>query len=177
MKVAGLGIHAGVVSAFRPMGVLMTLRPNPPSRPSIIVMDRDRPTLARLCDLLQSKGYAAVGAESAPAACRIMHGRQVNLVLTTIALPDEERLAWASALSRLDVKVPVIAMCEASSIDTLDLFDTANEFGAAAVLQRPFTARALLQVLADLLPPVPRDLQSAVRLDWPGLVSGSTALH
>jgi DNA-binding NtrC family response regulator len=160
------------------MGVSMTLRPNARSRPSIIVMDRDPPTLSRLCDLLQSKGYAAVGAESAPAACRILHGRQVDLVLTTIALPDEERLAWAAALGRLDVKVPVIAMCEASSIDTLALFDTANEFGAAAVLRRPFTASALLRVVADLLPmPAPRDLESAVRLDWPGLASGSTAIH
>ena len=84
-------------------------------------------------------------------------------------------------LSHLDVRVPVVAMCEASSAHALDLFDTANEFGAAAVLRRPFTAQTLLQVLGALLPVAAQALQSAappsVRVDWPGLVSGSTAIH
>jgi len=155
---------------------MMYLRPSAPERPRIIVMDHDAPSLSRLCDLLQSKGYAAVGAETAPLACRMMHRRRVDLVLTSIALPQDERRAWASALTHPDVKVPVIAMCEASSVDALDLFDTANEFGAAAVLRRPFTATALLQILADLLPAAP-NVSENLRLDWPGLVSGSTVLH
>jgi DNA-binding NtrC family response regulator len=159
----------------------MYLRPSGPGRPCIIVVDHDAPTLSRLCGLLQSKGYLVVGAEAGPAACRMMQRRRVDLVLTTITLPEAERRVWASALSQLDVHVPVIAMCEASSVHALDLFDTANEFGATAVLRRPFTASTLLQMIAGLLPtPMQADAtagKSSVRADWPGLVSGSTAIH
>jgi len=160
----------------------MYLRPSGQGRPCIVVVDHDAPTLSRLCGLLQSKGYAAVGVEAAPAACRVVHRRRVDLVLTTIALPEADRRAWASALSRLDVKVPVIAMCEASSVHALDLFDQANEFGATAVLRRPFTASTLLQMLASLLPgPMQGDAagseRASVRVDWPGLISGTTAIH
>ncbi|HVZ01457.1 MAG TPA: response regulator [Dongiaceae bacterium] len=158
----------------------MYLRPSARGRPRIIVMDRDAPTLSRLCDLLRSRGYVAVGVETAPAACRMVHRQRVDLVLTTIALPEPDRRAWASALSHLDVAVPVIAMCEASSAHALNLFDTANEFGATAVLRRPFTASTLLQMLADLLPAAMRRAAAEplpARADWPGLVSGSSAIH
>ena len=156
----------------------MYLRPAAVGRPRIIVVDDNQPTLSKLCGLLQSKGYSAVGVERAPDACRMVHQRRVDLVLTTIALPEPERRAWASTLSKLDANVPVIAMCEASTVHALDLFDTANEFGATAVLRRPFTAATLLQMLSDLLPSsAPRAAGPAVRLDWPGLVSGSTAIH
>jgi DNA-binding NtrC family response regulator len=163
--------------------MIMYLRPSAPGRSRILVMDHDAPTLSRLCDLLQSKGFLAIGVAAAPIACRMVHRRRVDLVLTTMTLPEPERRAWASALSRLDVHVPVIAMCEASSVHALDLFDAANEFGAIAVLRRPFTAATLLHMLADLLPTsVQRDPAVAEPLparatDWPGLVSGSTAIH
>lgn len=156
----------------------MYLRPGAVGRPRIIVVDDDQPTLSKLCGLLQARGYRAVGIETAPDACRMVHRRRVDLVLTTMALPEAERRAWASALSHLDANVPVIAMCEASSAQALDLFDKANEFGATAVLRRPFTASTLLQMLSDLLPSsAPREPGPSVRLDWPGLVSGTTAIH
>jgi len=156
----------------------MYLRPGTAGQPRIIVVDHDQPTLSKLCGLLQSNGYLAVGVETAPDACRVVHRRRVDLVLTTMALPEAERRVWASALSHLDAHVPVIAMCEASTAHALDLFDKANEFGATAVLRRPFTAATLLQMLSDLLPSAaPRDTGPAVRVDWPGLVSGSTAIH
>jgi DNA-binding NtrC family response regulator len=175
--------YAGVILGIGPKwGIIMYLRPSALGRSRIVVMDHDVPTRSRLCDLLQSKGYVAVGVDDAPAACRLVHSRRVDLVLTTIALPEPDRRAWASALSRLDVNVPVIAMCDGSSVHALDLFDTANEFGATAVLRRPFAASTLLQMLADLLPEtVQRDAAAAAspssHLDWPGLASGSSAIH
>jgi len=156
----------------------MYLRPGVMGRPRIIVVDDDPPSLSKLCGLLQSKGYRAVGVETAPDACRMVHRRRVDLVLTTMALPEPQRQAWVSALSHLDAHVPVIAMCEASSAQALDLFDKANEFGATAVLRRPFTASTLLQMLSELLPSqVQRDAAPAVRVDWPGLIAGSSAIH
>jgi DNA-binding NtrC family response regulator len=158
----------------------MYLRPIALGRPRIIVVDGDAPTLSRICGILQSKGYQAVGVEAASVACRMVHRQRVDLVLTTMNLPEADRRAWTAVLNHLDVHVPVVAMCEATSVHALDLFDTANEFGAAAVLRRPFTAQTLLQVLGALLPAPLQVLQSAtpsVRLDWPGLVSGSTAIH
>ncbi len=158
----------------------MYLRPGALGRPRIVVVDQDPPTLSRLCGLLQAKGYRAIGIDAAPDACRLVNRQRVDLVLTTIALPDAERQAWISALNQLDSNVPVIAMCEASSAHALDLFDTANEFGATAVLRRPFTAATLLQMLTQLLPApaAARDAsQRPTHVDWPGLVLGSTAIH
>ena len=160
----------------------MYLRPNALGQPRIIVMDPDASILSRLCGLLQSKGYLPVGVEAALLACEMVHRRRVDLVLTTIALPEAERRAWTAALHQLGAHVPVIAMCEASSAHALDLFDTANEFGATAVLRRPFTASTLLQMLDEMLPaPMQRDAAAAQRHpadpDWLGLISGSTTIH
>jgi DNA-binding NtrC family response regulator len=160
--------------------MVMYLRPIALGRPRIVVVDGDAPTLSRICGILQSKGYQAIGVEAVPAACRFVQRQRVDLVLTTMSLSEEDRRAWTSALSHLDVRVPVVAMCEASSVHALDLFDTANEFSAAAVLRRPFTAQTLLQVLGALLPAPAQPLRSAsssVRPDWPGLIEGSTAIH
>jgi DNA-binding NtrC family response regulator len=163
-------------------GMAMYLRPSGLGQPRIIVMERDQPTLARLCTLLRSKGYLTIGLDNVPAACKMLRRGTIDLVLTTIALPEPERSAWSSALSRLDVKVPVIAMCEASSVHALDLFDTANEFGATAVLRRPFTAATLQQMIASVLPGAKqREAEPpsplSVRTDWLSLVSGSLAIH
>jgi CheY-like chemotaxis protein len=160
----------------------MYLRPLALGRPRIVVVDQDRPTLAQLCGLLQSKGYIALGAGAPVAASQMVQHQRVDLVLTAIAFPEEERRAWAATLSRLDVPVPVVAMCEASGgVHALDLFDTANEFGAAAVLRRPFTASVLLQTIADLLPSSPTcdtaGEQPPASTDWPALIDGSTAIH
>jgi len=160
----------------------MHLRPSAPGQARIIVLEQDRPILTRLCDLLGSKGYLTIGLDNAPTACKMLRRGCVDLVLTTIALPEPDRSAWSSALGRLDVKVPVIAMCEASTARALDLFDTANEFGATAMLRRPFAAATLLQMISDLLPSLqPREAASAepqsVRADWLSLVSGSLAIH
>jgi len=159
----------------------MHLRPSALGRPRIVVLDQDSSTLTRLCGLIQANGYAAVGAETAAGACCIVQRDPVDLVLTTIALPDPERREWSAMLSQLDGNVPVVAMCDASSAHALDLFDAANQFGAVTVLRRPFTASTLLQVLAELLrlpgqcnAPAP---PQAVHVDWPGLASASTAIH
>jgi DNA-binding NtrC family response regulator len=160
----------------------MYLRPIAPGRPRIVVLDHDAPSLSRLCGLLQSNGYLTFSAESAPLACRALHRRQVDLVLTTIALPEADRREWIAALGNLAVNVPVVAMCEASSVYALDLFDTANEFGAAAMLRRPFTTSTLLQVISQLLPAAAKNETAVVKcvpahVDWPGLASGSSAIH
>ena len=160
----------------------MYLRPIALGRSRIVVLDHDGPSLSRLCGLLQSNGYLTFSAETASLACRALHRRQVDLVLTTIALPEAERREWISALGQLGVNVPVVAMCEASSVHALDLFDTANEFGAAAMLRRPFTASTLLQVVGQLLPAAAKNETTVVKsapahIDWPGLASGSSAIH
>jgi DNA-binding response OmpR family regulator len=118
--------------------------------PRVLVVDQDQPSLLRLCSLLQSEGYDATGAETVAAASSMVDRQRIDLVLTTISFPEAERRSWASVLNRL--AVPVVAMCDASGAHALDLFDAANEFGAAAVLRRPFMASVLLETVAELLP-------------------------
>jgi DNA-binding NtrC family response regulator len=161
----------------------MYLRPTAMGRRRIVVMDRDAATLSHICELLESKGYQVVGAEATPTACQLVNRRRVDLVLTTIAFPEAERETWLSALGHLDVHVPVIAMCDASSAHALDLFDTANEFGAAAVLRRPFTASTLLQMVAEFLPGQTQaqsygaTSSPAEGIDWTALLDASAAIH
>jgi DNA-binding NtrC family response regulator len=182
VKVADFAPMLAAVGNGAGTGIAMYLRPSPPGQKRIVVMEHDQPILSRLCRLLQAKGYLTVGVDSASAACRLVHRVRVDLVLTTIALPEPERSAWAAALGRLDAGVPVIAMCEASSVHALDLFDGANDFGATAVLRRPFAATTLLQMITELVPsPKQGEAETStphsVHADWLGLVSGSRAIH
>src|SRR5262249_9838663 len=97
---------------------------------------------AGLHTLLADAGYTlAESAQSGDAAGRI------DLVIAGIGA----RRQPFAMLHEVDPATPAIMLVDHNSWNGLDFFDAANELGAVAVLQRPFTRSALLHLIAGVL--------------------------
>jgi DNA-binding response OmpR family regulator len=126
----------------------MYLKPLRLPKACILVLEDDPNRRSGLCRMLAESGFHP--AESANAAA----GDRIDLVLASI---EAHRPRYAGpAPHRLDVSIPVIALVDHAAWTGFDFFDAANELGAAAVLQRPFSRTSLLRLIATVLSaPVP----------------------
>jgi hypothetical protein len=118
----------------------MYLKPRHSPNACILVLEEDPTLRAALCDLLVDAGYAIADAQSGAVG-------PVDLVLAGIGA----RRAAPASLSLLKHAVPAIALVDRAAWTGFGFFDAANELGAVAVLQRPFSRAALLQLMATVL--------------------------
>ncbi len=138
------------------MGHSMVLKPLYLPKASILVLEEDPALRAGLSGLLTGVGY--VLAESANGAGR--SGR-INLVLAGLG----PRQTPKAALDMLNRSVPVILLVGHKAWTGFDFFDAANDLGAVAVLQRPFSRSALLRLVAKVLSEPGHQETPAVRED------------
>jgi DNA-binding NtrC family response regulator len=136
----------------------MYLKPLQLQKASILVLEENPFLRAGLVRLLTDAGYiVAEGMSGAPSATR------ADLVLAGIA----PRQTPKKALPRLDHAVPMILLVDQCTWSGLDFLDAANEFGAAAVLPRPFSRSALLGLIAKVLSQPLHEAEDA-EADFPG---------
>jgi len=120
----------------------MYLKPLQLPKPCILVLEEDIARRAGLCSLLLDAGYDLADCTRGAAAT----GR-TDLVLAPIGTQRRSQ----AALHLLDPAVPVIALVDRVAWTGFDFFDAANELGAVAVLQRPYSRSALLRLIAATL--------------------------
>ena len=126
----------------------MYLKPMLLPKACILVLEDDPILHAGLCSLLTDVGY--VLAEAGGGADPV--GR-IDLMLAGI----NARQTPKAALDLLDRAVPVILLVDRAAWTGFDFFDAANDLGAVAVLQRPFSRAALLSLIAKVLSEPARD--------------------
>jgi two-component system nitrogen regulation response regulator NtrX len=74
-----------------------------------------------------------------------------DLVLCDLFMPDVDGLEVLRELRRLSNDVPVIAMSGGGFSGSVDLLAVARHLGAAEIIEKPFTQRALLRVITRVL--------------------------
>ena len=140
----------------------MYLKPLLLPKSCVLVLEDDPILHAGLCSLLADVGYVlAEAADGANPAARI------DLVLAGISA----RHAPKAALHLLNRAAPAILLVDRASWAGFDFFDAANDLGAVAVLQRPFSRSALLSLVAKVLSESPCDTLPAQEnnAELPGL--------
>jgi DNA-binding NtrC family response regulator len=120
----------------------MYLKPLHLPKACILVLEEDTKLRTALCNLLIDAGYTVADAESG--ANTVGH---VDLVLAGIGA----QCGPSAPLDLLERAVPAIALVDRRAWTGFDFFDAANDLGAVAVLQRPFTRAALLHLMATIL--------------------------
>jgi CheY-like chemotaxis protein len=138
----------------------MHLKPLQLPKASVLVLEENPFLRAGLVRLLTDAGYiVAEGMNHAPSAAR------ADLVLAGIA----PRQTPKKALPRLDRAVPMILLVDQRAWSGLGFLDAANEFGAAAVLPRPFSRSTLLSLIAKVLSQPLCDAAECAQTDLPAL--------
>lgn len=121
------------------------------TRQGILVVDDDPEARRQVCKLLTANGYAVIEADNGRVARDRLADRDVSLVLTDIFMPECDGFELIAAIRDMAQPVPVIAMSDHERWTGLGFFDAANDLGAAAVIEKPFRATALLRLVGDSL--------------------------
>ena len=120
--------------------------PAPTAR--ILVADDDAGVRSFLCAVLKEARYAVSEAADGKQALREAAARPVDLVITDLVMPEQEGIETIRALRRDMSSVRIIAISGAFGGMFLQ---TARMLGADAVLEKPVTADALLDTVAEVL--------------------------
>ena len=86
---------------------------------------------------------------------RVFRAASVALVICDLFMPERDGFEVLRELRRLSADVRVITVSGGGFEGTVDLLPVAKQLGAAEVIEKPFTPRALLHAVASVLGPSP----------------------
>jgi len=118
----------------------------------ILVIDDNADVRAVVADILVSAGHEVEVAEDGGGGIAIQRESPVDLVITDILMPEKEGIETIRDLKEEYPELKIIAMSGAGArLKGTSHLSAAKELGAHAVLRKPFTPDALLDVVEDAL--------------------------
>jgi CheY-like chemotaxis protein len=134
---------------------------------TILFVDDDEMERYFAREILEPRGHRVLYAGDGETALRIFGSESVDVVVTDLAMPRLNGLRLIQQLLEEDPRVRVIA---ASGVNA-DQLDLAEDFGAVAVLKKPWDPRAFLDTLERILS---EDRNRKLDIDevWPTLYAG-----
>ena len=87
-------------------------------QPSILVVDDELLIRDLLYDFFSGQGWQIAVAESSEKALRILHDKQIDLVLTDIKMPELDGLQLAAQLKEENPGLPVVVMTGYPSVES-----------------------------------------------------------
>lgn len=129
----------------------MVLQQPPAVRHLVLIVDDDADARRQLRTLLAANGYSVIEAGNGHIARRLLAENDIDLVVSDIFMPECDGFELIAAIRDMEHPVPVIAMSDHESWTGLNFFDAANDLGAAAVIEKPFRATAILRLVGETL--------------------------
>lgn len=129
---------------------------------TILFVDDDEMERYFAREILEPRGHRVLYAGDGETALRVFDHEDVDVVVTDLAMPRLNGLRLIQQLRERDRHVRVIA---ASGINA-DQLDMAEDFGALAVLQKPWDPKAFLEALERILDETPASDDAFERV-WP----------
>lgn len=101
--------------------------------------------------LLESAGHEVIEARDGREGVARFQAHRPRLVITDILMPEREGIETISLLRAESPNLPIIAISGGGRSANLDFLEIARDYGAAAVLAKPFRPAQLLQEVDKLL--------------------------
>ncbi len=118
----------------------------------ILLIDDDDLLRAAIGELLESNGYTVASAGSGDAGLAMFRTARPDLVITELSMPGPDGIDIVRALSGAVPRPRIIAISGgAGQLDSLSGLRRAQAFGADRILEKPFRASALLDVVRAVL--------------------------
>jgi len=116
----------------------------------------DSPTVREMVrTALEPAGHEVLQAEDGRVGVEVQRVLSCDVVITDLIMPEQEGLETILELRREWPRLKIIAVSGGSAIlNKRDLLRTARSFGAAATLSKPFTARQLVDSVAEAVAPI-----------------------
>jgi DNA-binding NtrC family response regulator len=129
----------------------MRFQQPPATRHCVLIVDDDPDARRQVRRLLAANNYDVIEAGNGRIARGILAEQEIGLVVTDIFMPECDGFELIAAIRDMAQPVPVIAMSDHESWTGLSFLDAANDLGAAAVIEKPFRATALLRLISDAM--------------------------
>jgi CheY-like chemotaxis protein len=117
----------------------------------ILVIDDDRLVRFTIRTALEQAGHDVVEAEDGARGIAAFDAGAFDLVITDLLMPEKEGVETVREIRQRSARVKILAVSGGGAMKTLDYLAMAEALGADRSLAKPFTARALVQVVDELL--------------------------
>jgi CheY-like chemotaxis protein len=119
----------------------------------VLLVDDDREIGQLMVRFLLKSGYTAECANNGQAALRILHRRQVAVVVTDILMPEVDGYELIMQLRQAPHRPAIVAMSGNPSKIGMDFLKSARQLGADHVLPKPFLPQELVGLVREILGP------------------------
>lgn len=119
----------------------------------IIVIDDQEPIRRIVRRALENEQHQVLEASDGEAGMELLQGEPVDVVITDIFMPGWDGIQTLREIRKRYPAVRVIAMSGGDSTGMLDLRKDAELLGAVKSLQKPFTAREIVELVRAVLAP------------------------
>jgi CheY-like chemotaxis protein len=117
----------------------------------VLVIDDQEPIRRIVRRALEMEQHDVLEATDGAMGVRLLREAKVDVVITDIFMPGQDGIMTLMQIRKQFPGVRVIAMSGGGSMGDLDLREGAELLGARKTLQKPFTARDVLDAVRDVL--------------------------
>ena len=117
----------------------------------ILIIDDEPHILLMLKKMLEKAGYEIDLASNGNEGLKLFGDSPSDLVITDIIMPEKEGLETIREMKRMRPELKIIAMSGGGKISAENYLGTAKIFGAAKVLEKPFTKEEMVSAVEELL--------------------------
>ena len=117
----------------------------------ILVIDDQEPIRRIVRRALESDGHAVLDASDGELGMQLLAKQAVDVVVTDIFMPGQDGILTLRQIRKQYPAVKVIVISGGDSTGLLDLRQDAELLGAVKALQKPFTAREMIDLVRSVL--------------------------
>ncbi len=117
----------------------------------ILVADDEKLVRVTIRKILTSAGHEVTEAANGREAIEMQNAQACDLLITDIIMPEKEGVETTIELKRDHPNLKIIAISGGGRTRNLDFLKLAKQFGADAVLAKPFSEDQLLGAVGDCL--------------------------
>jgi DNA-binding response OmpR family regulator len=117
----------------------------------ILVVDDDDQLREMLRKMLEKAGYEVVEASDGRDALNLQEKSPADLIITDIIMPEKEGIDTIMDFRMHYPQVRIIAMSGGGRIGPTEYLDLAEKLGADKTFAKPFSSKALLATIHELL--------------------------
>jgi len=117
---------------------------------TLLIVDDEQDTLDYLSYVLPKRGYEVVAVDNGFDALQIIRERQIDLVLSDIAMPDMDGYDLYSQIRNFDDTIPIIMMT-GFGYDPNHVLVKAKKDGLHDIIFKPFEIDDLVHVIKKAL--------------------------
>ena len=117
----------------------------------ILVLDDDRDFLETLVETLASQGHEVYSSANGRQSLSLINGKSIELMITDIAMPEQEGLQTILEARKFYPSLKIIAMSGGGRLVSKDYLKVAAKTGADLVLAKPFSAHEIQEAVKKLL--------------------------